>query len=87
MEHRHLDTTRWSAAAVDSALERGSLAHWRELFNAVRADPALADTVLRVARHRGSNGASLLASALVERLRPGSNGLRSPQIEPTKEER
>lgn len=26
MEHRHLSTRRWTAAAVDSPLERGGLA-------------------------------------------------------------
>lgn len=64
MEHRHLDTPRWSAAAVDSALERGGLADWRELFAAVRSDPALGEVVLRVARRHGS-GAGALATALV----------------------
>ena len=43
MEHRHLNTPHWSAAAVDSALKRGGLADWRELFAAVRANSELAD--------------------------------------------
>jgi len=81
MEHRHLNTSQWSAAAVDSALERGGLADWRELFTAVRADSRLAELVLRVARQHALGGASILATALVERLRPGLSGLQAPQLE------
>ncbi len=75
MQHRHLTTQHWSAAAVHSALERGGLADWRELFTAVRANAELAELVLRVARQHGPDGASMLATALVERLRPGLSGL------------
>jgi len=81
MEHRHLNTPQWSAAAVDSALERGGLEDWRELFAAVRADSRLAELVLRVARQHSLGGASILATALVERLRPGLSGLHAPQLE------
>jgi len=81
MEHRHLNTSHWSAAAVDSALERGGLADWRELFTAVRADSALAELVLRVARQHAPGGGSILATALVERLRPGLGRLRAPHFE------
>jgi len=77
MEHRHLTTQHWSAAAVDSALERGDLKDWRELFAAVRANAEVAETVLRVARRSDLGGAAILATALAERLRPG---LRVPQL-------
>lgn len=80
MEHRHLTTQHWSAAAVDSALERGDLKDWRELFAAVRASSQLADLVLRVARQRGLGGSSMLATALVERSRPGLSELRTPPL-------
>ena len=79
MQHRHLTTPHWSAAAVDSALQRGSLADWRELFAAVQANSEVAELVLRVARQHTPDGASILATALVERLRPGFDGLRVPQ--------
>jgi hypothetical protein len=36
MDHRHLKTQFWSAAAVDSVLERGDLKDWRELFAAAQ---------------------------------------------------
>ncbi len=81
MQHRHLTTQHWSAATVDSALERGGLEDWRELFTAVRADSALAEMVLRVARQHAPSGSSILATALVERLRPGFSELRAPQLQ------
>ena len=85
MEHRHLNTPHWTAAAVDSALERGDLKDWRELFAAVRANAVVAETVLRVARERDLGGSSILATALVERSRPGLRGLRVPQLEKPEE--
>jgi hypothetical protein len=39
MRHRHLVGQRWSAAAVDSALERGGLADWRGLMERVWREP------------------------------------------------
>jgi hypothetical protein len=75
MEHRHLNTQAWSVAAIDSALERGSLKDWQELFAAVRRSREVAALVLRVASARKREGASMLAKALVERLAPGLDGL------------
>jgi hypothetical protein len=73
MEHRHLDSKQWSAATVDSVLERGDLRDWRELFAAVRTNRALADLVLRVASQHDLGGASVLAKALVKRLSPDAS--------------
>lgn len=78
MEHRHLDTQTWTAATVDSALERGSLEDWRELFSAVGRNPEVAALVLRVASERNGEGASMLAKALVERMSQGLDGLTVP---------
>jgi hypothetical protein len=52
-------------------LERGSLKDWQELFAVVRRNREVAALVLRVASERKSEGASLLAKALVERIAPG----------------
>ena len=70
MEHRHLDTQTWSAAAIASALERGSLQDWRELFAAVRHQRDVAQMVLHVASQLRNDGASALARALVRRFWP-----------------
>lgn len=49
--HRHLTPDAgWSKAAIDSALERGSLPEWRELFRDAKNDKSLANRVLEVAR-------------------------------------
>ncbi|HNQ89489.1 MAG TPA: hypothetical protein PKM73_12800 [Verrucomicrobiota bacterium] len=82
MEHRHLDTQRWSAAAVDSALDRGDLKDWRELFAGVQRQPELARLVLRVATGRPPDGASFLARALVRRLCPGLGGPTASECPP-----
>jgi hypothetical protein len=81
MEHRHLNHQSWSAAAVDSALERGNLHDWKELFAAVRDNREVAALVLRVASERKSDGASILAKALIERMAPGLEGLAVPSME------
>lgn len=51
IRHRHLTSDAlWSKAAIDSALERGSLPEWRELIHDARRDESLAIRVLEVAR-------------------------------------
>ncbi len=70
MLHRHLNTTEWTLDAIDSALERGDLPDWRELFAAVRADRAVAEKVLHVADHHDLGGASVIARELTLRFWP-----------------
>jgi hypothetical protein len=68
MPHRHMNTTEWTLAAIDSTLERGDLADWRELFAAVRRDRAIAAKVLRVTESHDVGGATTLARELVLRM-------------------
>jgi hypothetical protein len=70
MQHRHLNTTEWTLAAVDSVLERGDVADWRELFEAVRGDRGLAQRVLQVVNGHDLGGAGVIARATVLRLWP-----------------
>lgn len=70
MRHRHLITSEWTLDAIDSALERGDLADWRDLFRLVRADHAVAKRVLHVADRHDLGGASVLARELVRRAWP-----------------
>jgi hypothetical protein len=79
MQHRHLNTDQWTAAAIDSVLERGDLPDWKELFAAVRNNREVADLVRRVATEHDLGGASILAKTLVERLRAG-NSLTLPPV-------
>ncbi len=71
MRHRHLDTTTWTRAAIDSALEYGDLDDWRELFAAAHRDRALAREIVTVCRAHPVPGSSALALALVKRAWPG----------------
>ena len=81
MEHRHLNTQTWTAATVDSALERGGLKDWRELFAAVQQNREVAALVLHVASHHKQEGFAILAKGLVERLRPDLEQLKIPHTE------
>lgn len=68
MQHRHLDTPagrpveRWGLAALDDLLDRGDLADWRPLVDAVGRDPwgPLADRVLHLCRSHHMYGTSAL---------------------------
>ena len=77
MLHRHLNTQTWTAAAIDSVLDRGDLRDWQELFTAVQNNREVADLVLRIATEHDLGGASVLARALVDRLKP-SEAIKLP---------
>jgi hypothetical protein len=68
--HRHIDTNTWTAAAIDSVLDRGDLPDWQKLFSGVNESLEVAKRVLMVASRRSPDGASIIASKLVERLHP-----------------
>lgn len=85
MQHRHLNATTWSRAAVDSALEYGDLPDWRELFANIREDRHLAETVLAIAQAHRVVGSSAMAESLIRALwpdltesQPSAEGSRSP---------
>lgn len=70
MRHRHLKTNEWTLAAIDSAIERGSLEDWRELFAAAGDDKKIAESILKVAAKPDRDGASKLARTLVIEIYP-----------------
>ncbi len=70
MKHRHLKTTKWTLAAIDSALERGNLNDWRELFDEARRDRKIAESILKVTSKPDQDGATMLAENLVIGLYP-----------------
>jgi hypothetical protein len=81
MQHRHLNTRTWTLAAVDSALERGDLPDWRELFAAAQQDRAVARRILQMAAQPGSASGPLacaLVFAVYPELRPASGPLSLP---------
>ena len=70
MKHRHLKSTNWTLEAIDSALERGSLADWRELFADARKDKKIAEKIVKIAAKHDLGGASELAKELIVGIYP-----------------
>ena len=57
MQHRHLNHSNYTLAAIDDVIEHGTLRDWAELARAVLHDDAssLRQKVLRVCRARMAN--------------------------------
>ena len=70
MQHRHLKTNEWTLAAIDSALERGSLEDWRELFAAAGKNRRIAQSIIKITAKPDRDGASKLARQLVAGIYP-----------------
>ena len=71
IQHRHLTSdVGWSKAAIDSALERGSLADWRELLSAASRDQVLAASVLEIAERHPMPGVLPIVEHLLKRAWP-----------------
>ncbi len=74
MEHRHLNPSRLTTAAVDDIIRRGGWRDWVRLRRAARADPVVVSRIQRVCaaagRDRGVEGAQRLAfwNLYVQRL-------------------
>jgi len=48
MQHRHLNHSDWSLAAVDDVIARGRLEAWKELRDAAGRRPEVRERILRV---------------------------------------
>ena len=74
MRHRHLTHERYTLAAIDDVLERGSLADWARLLQLIREDPfgQLAERTLRIARSHHVPGTSELYAGLIQEWRERS---------------
>lgn len=85
MEHRHLKTTSWTLEAIDSALERGNLDDWRELFSEARRNKDIAEKIMIIAVRRDLGGASELARELIIGIYPdlAKNKLKRAQSNPS----
>jgi hypothetical protein len=57
MQHRHLNHSNYTLAAIDDVIERGNLRDWVELARAVLGDETgvLREKVLRVSRARDAD--------------------------------
>ena len=70
MHHRHLTTQQWTFMAIESLIERGQLADWREFARALRKSERLAADTLRVCRYVEDRPSAALARALVFSCHP-----------------
>jgi len=50
MQHRHLNHSRYTLAAIDDVIDRGQRGSWARLLAAVEASPEIRSRVLRVCR-------------------------------------
>ena len=48
MNHRHLNHTDFTLAAIDDILLRGEYADWVELLDAMERDPTIREKILRI---------------------------------------
>lgn len=55
MTHRHIDSERWTLAAIDDTIERGRRTDWYELRLAADADRSILEKILRVCAVKVSN--------------------------------
>ena len=52
MDHRHLNHSNYTLAAIDDVIERGSRMDWLALRDAARLDAAVSSRIERVCRVR-----------------------------------
>ena len=48
MEHRHLNHSNYTLAAIDDIIARGTLADWQAMRDATRREPAIVGKIGRV---------------------------------------
>jgi len=70
MRHRHINTAEWTCEAIDSALERGGLEDWKDLFQSAKADRELARNILKMARFHIDDGTYALVEGLLKKIQP-----------------
>jgi hypothetical protein len=76
MKHRHLNHERFTLAAIEDILSRGSLPDGAPLIQTIKADPfgEVADKTLTVCRNAEIYGASTLFTRLVQTARQRQSG-------------
>ena len=71
MMHRNLTTSEWTLMALESLMERGQLADWREFARALEGNEQLARAALRVSEYVDDRASASLVRVLVLRRFPG----------------
>ena len=52
MQHRHLNPSDWTLAAVDDVIARGRIDDWKALRDAAAREAGVRERILRVCVHR-----------------------------------
>ena len=65
MHHRHIITQEWTIMALESLMERGELADWREFVQALKGNELLALRALRVSDTIEDRASAALARVLI----------------------
>lgn len=71
MKHRNLTTSDWTLMALESLMERGQLADWREFARALEGNEPLARDALRVSEYVEDRASASLVRVLVSQRFPG----------------
>ena len=68
MDHRHLNHTGFTLAAIDDIIERGQLPEWQPLLAAIRRDPegVIAEKTLRICDANPVYGSSQVFRGFIE---------------------
>ena len=69
--HRNLTTSEWTLMALESLMERGQLADWREFARALEGNEQLARDALRVSEYVEDRASASLIRVLVSQRFPG----------------
>ena len=83
MEHRHLNHHRFTLAAIDDVIARGSWQDWAELRRAALAEPAVFERIRRVCAARMEPSAGVREGRAPRKKEP-SAGVRegpAPRLE------
>ena len=70
MMHRNLTTSEWTLMALESLMERGQLADWREFARALEGNEQLARDALRVSEYVEDRASASLMRVLVSQQFP-----------------
>jgi hypothetical protein len=71
MMHRNLTTSEWTLMALESLMERGQLADWREFARALKGNEQLARDALCVSEYVEDRASASLVRVLVSQRFPG----------------
>lgn len=70
MKHRHITTDGWSRMAIDSLVDRGTLADWKEFVDMLRRGGEVARDAIYMCEHHANRDSAALAMVFLEEFYP-----------------